>query len=170
MALGIMLPNVFKLCRLTERRFVPVQLPDPAMQRRIPGANIAQVALEMLHVHGVEADDRRVESDVCLCDLGAEIVGLFALGVVGSEVFFCAVQRAEEGGDGVFVGRGGRGEARFVDAVVDVVVGPFVCGFDVCAEGGGEEVDGGVGRREQGVEFGVEHTDYFRGLVGDDTL
>jgi hypothetical protein len=33
------------------------------------------------------------------------------------------------------------GEAGFVDAVVDIVVGPFVCGFDFFLQAGGEEFD-----------------------------
>jgi hypothetical protein len=33
------------------------------------------------------------------------------------------------------------GKAGFVDAIVDIVVGPFVCGFDFLLQVGGEEFD-----------------------------
>lgn len=39
----------------------------------ISAANIAEVALEVLHVDCVEADDGRVEADVLLCQAVAEV-------------------------------------------------------------------------------------------------
>ena len=67
--------------------------------------------------------------------------------------------------DGGFISGLGGGEAGFVDAVVDVVVGPRVCSFDVGAEGGGEEIDRGVFGGEEVVELGVKHADDFGGLL-----
>ncbi len=102
MALGIMFLDVFKLRRLAKRRYIPIQLSDPTMQRRIPGAYIADVAFEMLDVDGVEADDCCVEADVGFGDVTAEVVG--ARGGLGGEVGFGAREGGEEGLDGGFVG------------------------------------------------------------------
>ena len=70
------------------------------MQVRVPAADISDVALEVLNVDGVEADDGGVEADVGFGDGGAVVVG----GGVGGEVGFDAVERAEEGVHGFFVG------------------------------------------------------------------
>ena len=130
MTLSVMLLNMFKLRRLIERRHIPIQFPQPFMQRRVPGPDVPDVALEMLHVHGIEAHDGGVQSDVGFGDVGPEIIGRGVLG----QVLFCAVEGGEERCDGFLVGVLGGGEAGFVDAVVDVVVGPVVCCFDVCCQ------------------------------------
>lgn len=72
MTLGIMLLNMFKLRRLFTKRLgkVPVQVPHPLVQGRVARANVADVALEVLHVDRVEADNRRVEADVGFGDVG----------------------------------------------------------------------------------------------------
>ena len=67
MALRIMLLDVLKHRRPAEGRYIPIQLPDPPVQVRIPGADVADVALEVLDVDGIEADDGRVEPHVGLC-------------------------------------------------------------------------------------------------------
>lgn len=102
MTLGIMFLDMLKLCRLSKRRFIPIQFPEPAMQRRVPGSDIADVAFEMLDVDGVEADDGCVEADVGFGDGGAEVVG--AGGGLLGEVGFGTVEGREEGGNGGFVG------------------------------------------------------------------
>ena len=102
MALGIMFLDVFELRRLAKRRYIPIQLSHPTMQRRIPGAYVADVAFEMLDVDGVEADDGCVEADVGFGDVTAEVVG--AGGGLGGEVGFGAREGGEEGLDGGFVG------------------------------------------------------------------
>lgn len=163
MGLGIMFLNMLKLRRLPKRRHIPIQHPHPPMQRRIPRSDIPNVALEMLHVHGIEADDGGVEADVCLGDVLAVVVGSGVSGEVG----FGAIEGGEERCDGVFVGGLGGGEAGFVDAVVDVVVGPLVRGFDVVPPILGEQVDFLVLFWKKVVEFGVEHADYLAGLVAD---
>lgn len=56
----IMPLDVFELGRAPKRIHIPIQRPHPPMQRRIARPYVADVALEMLHVHGVEADDGRV--------------------------------------------------------------------------------------------------------------
>lgn len=75
-----MLLDMLKLRRLPEGRNIPVQMPEPFMQRRIPGSDIADVAFEMLDVDGVETDDGGVEADICFGDGGAEVVWRCVLG------------------------------------------------------------------------------------------
>ena len=75
MALRVVFLDMFELCCLSKSRDVPIQMPQPFVQSGIAGADVADVAFEMLHVHGVEADDGRVETDVCFGDLRAEVVG-----------------------------------------------------------------------------------------------
>jgi hypothetical protein len=84
--LCIMLLDMFELGRVLERRYIPVQMAHPLMQRRVPRANIADVALEVLHVYGVEADDRCEQSNVGFGDGGrGEKVGCRGLGEIGFE-------------------------------------------------------------------------------------
>ncbi len=55
---------MLKLCRVFERRHVPVQVPQPFVQRRIPRANIANIALEVLHVYRIESSNSRVQTHI----------------------------------------------------------------------------------------------------------
>ncbi len=64
----------------------------------------------------------------------------------------------------------GGGEARFVNAVVDIVVSPIIDSFDLLLKVGGEEIEFGVLFGEEVVKFVVEHPDDLRGFVGDDGL
>ena len=56
------------------------------------------------------------------------------------------------------------GKTGFVDAIVDIVVSPFIGGLDFLLEMFGEEVDFLIFLREDIIEFGVEHADDFAGL------
>ena len=67
---------------------------------RVPAPDISDVALKVLNVDGVKADDGGIKADVGFGDSGAIIVGRG----VGGKVGFSAVKRAEEGIDGLFVG------------------------------------------------------------------
>lgn len=169
MTLRIMLLNMFELRRLgPKRRHVPIQLPHPPVQIRVPRPDIADIALEVLDVDGVEADDSRVQADVGLRDVGPVVVWPTVIrGVVG-EMGFGVIERFEEGVDVFLVGFLGGGEAGFVHAVVDVVVGPIVGFVDFVLEGSGEEIDGFVLLGQQVVELGVHHADDFGGFVADD--
>jgi hypothetical protein len=51
--------DVLKVCRVLERRIVPVQLAHPAVQVRVPITDVADVALEVADVDRVKADDGR---------------------------------------------------------------------------------------------------------------
>lgn len=68
---------MLKLRRPPKRLMLPIQLPHPPMQMRVPRANIPHIALKVLDVDGVEANDGGVQSDVCLCDVrgGEEVRG-----------------------------------------------------------------------------------------------
>lgn len=99
-ALGVMLLDMFKPGRVSKRLAVPVQMPEPLVQRGIAGSDVADVALEMLDVHRIEADDGGVETHVGLGELRAKIVGIGVRGEVG----FGAIERAEEGLDAFLVG------------------------------------------------------------------
>lgn len=91
MTLGIMLPDMLELRRLPKRRDVPVEMPQPAMNSRIPRPNVTNIRLEVLHVYGVEADDGREQPDVDLCDIFAEVIGR-RRGVCFGQVFFDSVE------------------------------------------------------------------------------
>jgi hypothetical protein len=56
-------------------------------------------------------------------------------------VFLYSIQTLEQCSDGFLVSFLSGGEAGFVDAVVNIVVGPFVCGFDFLLQADGEEFD-----------------------------
>lgn len=155
MALCIVLLDVLKLRRILESRHIPVEVPQPFVQRRVPRADIADVALEMLHIDRVEADDGSVESHIRLRDVLAEIVGCGVL----RQVSLCPVQRRKEGSDRLLVGilgptnsvsmchhhRAGKlaillCESGLVDSVVNVVVSPLIRFFYLILEIFGEQV------------------------------
>ena len=88
---GVVFLDMFKIRGLAEGGVVPVQIPDPGVQVRVSGADVADVAFEVLHVDDVEADDGRVQADVEFRELGAEVVGADVVAVVGAQVRFGAV-------------------------------------------------------------------------------
>lgn len=157
MALGVMVLDVLELGGPTKRRLIPVEISHPLVQIGISAANISDVALEVLDVDGVEADDGRIEADVGLGDLVAEVERSRRF----SEVGFGAVERFEELLDILLVRFLGCREAGFVHAVVDVVISPGVGFFDLGLEVFGEEDDVFVFVLDQVVEFRVEHADDF---------
>lgn len=74
-----------------------------------------EIALEVLHVHRVEAHDRRIQPDVGFRELGAEEIRAGAAAQHGLD----AVEPREEREDVRFVHVLRGCEARFVYAVVD---------------------------------------------------
>lgn len=164
MTLRIMFLDVLEIRRLTERRQIPIEATYPAMNGGEPRADITQITFEMLDVDRVEANDGCEEADIGLGDGFAEEKGRG--GELLGQVSFDFIQRGKKRRDGFFV-RFLRGcEAGFVDAVVDIVVDPFVGGVDGTAVGCGEEVDFLVLFWDEVVEFMVEHSDDF-GALGD---
>jgi len=89
-----------ELGRPSKSLVLPVAVPHPLMQRRIPAPDLPEVALEVLHVDGVEADDGRVQAHVGFGGVGAVVVRAGGLGEFG----FGAVEGCEEGLDVLFVG------------------------------------------------------------------
>lgn len=74
MALRVMLLDMFELRGILEGRNVPVQVAHPLVEMRISAANVGEIALEVLDVYRVKADDCGEETDVGFCDRGAEVV------------------------------------------------------------------------------------------------
>lgn len=66
--------DMLELCRLPKGRDIPVQLPQPFVQRRITRSDIADVAFEMLNVDGVETNNGGVETNVGFSYVLAEVV------------------------------------------------------------------------------------------------
>ena len=91
----------------------------------------------MLHVNWVEAHDGRVQPDVRLRDLCPEVIRRSVL----AQMFLCAIEGREERRDGLFVGVLRGSKTGFVDPVVDIVVGPFVRGFDFIPQLLGKQID-----------------------------
>ena len=100
MTLCVVFLDMLKLRRLSESGYIPVQMPQPLMQRRVPRADIADIALKMLDVDGVEPNDGGIKANVCFGDGFAEVIGCRVL----CQVSFRTVKGGEEGLDGLFVG------------------------------------------------------------------
>ena len=126
--LAIVLLDMFKVGRVPVLRMPPVHALEPIVQHGILATNHAEVALEVLHVDGVEADQRAVHAHVQLRHVLAEDVRA----AVAVDDLLQRVQCAEDWWEVLFV-RGLVGcEAGFVDACVQVVadpVGNFVDGL-----------------------------------------
>ena len=99
-ALSIMLPDMFKLRRLPESGDTPIQISEPFVQSRISGADVADVAFEVLNINRVETDDGGVQAYVRFGNLFSEIERSRVLGQMG----FGAVKRVEQGSKGFLVG------------------------------------------------------------------
>lgn len=97
--LCVVIFDMLKLRSVLERRYVPVQLPQPLMHRRITRSDITDVALEMLHVDRVEANNGGVEANVCLGNVGTKIVRSSMF----SKVSLGAVEGGEKGPDGISI-------------------------------------------------------------------
>ena len=163
-ALRIMILNVLKLRRGAKRLDIPIQLAQPFVQVRKAAADVGDVALEVLHVDGVEADDGGVEAHICFGDLLSKVIRLRML----RQVLLRARQRLEKRVHGGLVGVLGGGETGLVDAVVDVVVGPFVRRVDLLLQRLGVQIHVLVFLGQEAIEFGIEHADDLTGLVADD--
>jgi len=57
MTQSIMLLDMIKLCRIFKCRNIPIQMPQPLMYPGISRPNIPNVALEVLYVDRIEADN-----------------------------------------------------------------------------------------------------------------
>lgn len=75
MAFGVMLLDMFKLCRFGECRYIPIQISQPLMKRRIARADIANVAFEMLHVYWIEPHNGSVQTNICFSNGLSKVKG-----------------------------------------------------------------------------------------------
>ena len=92
-AAGVVVLDVEEVGGVAEGGVVPVQVTHPLVDGRVAGADVADVALEVLDVDGVEADDGGEEADVGLGRVrGGEEEGCRG----GGEGGFHAVERGEE--------------------------------------------------------------------------
>ena len=149
----------------------------------VAAADVANVALKVLHIDGVEADDGCEEADVLLCEAVAEVEWTAGLG----KVCFRTIQGFEELGDGLLVGFLGAnrmlvwildvmawqevpGKTRLVDTVVDVIVSPLVRLLDLRLQVLRKKNHVLVLVVQQVVEFCVEHANDLAGLVADNGL
>lgn len=164
MALSVMELNVLELSSVVESRNIPVELADPAVNGREAGADITQIALEVLHVDRVEADDSSEQSDISLGDLIAEEVGLRG-GLLLRKMSLNLVERAKERSDSLFVGFLSGCKAGLVHAVVDVIIDPFIGSIDISLQGLGEQVHLLELLWEDIIELGIEHADNFSALL-----
>lgn len=166
MRLGIVLLDMLKLRRILERRAIPVQLSHPLMNRRISRSNIPDITLEVLNIHGIESNDRRVQSDVNLCDLVAEVVWTRR----AREVLFHFIEGFEELRDCFLVGVLCRSEAGLVNTVVDVVVRPLVDFVNLALEILRQQIHVLVLVCHQLIKLVVKHTNDLRTLIVHDPL
>ena len=70
----VMLLDVLEVGRVLERGHIPVHRPQPAVERGIAGPDVSDVALEVLDVDDVEADQGHEEADVGFGHVRAVVV------------------------------------------------------------------------------------------------
>lgn len=70
----IMVLDMLKTGGVLESRHGPIQVPQPFVDVRVLIPNHALVRLEKRHVDRVESDHGDIQPNICLCDLGTEIV------------------------------------------------------------------------------------------------
>lgn len=58
-----------------------------------------------------------------------------------------------------------RSKARFVDPIIDIVIGPLICIFNLCPEFLRKEVYALILVGDYVIEFCIEHADDFAGLI-----
>lgn len=116
-----------KFSRILECRNVPIEIPQPFVDMRVSGADIANVGLEMLNVDDVEANDGGVETNIRFGDVLAEVVRVCGLG----KVFLDTVEGGEELSDGLIICLFRGGKSGSIDTIVDVVVCPVIGGLDI---------------------------------------
>ena len=141
----------------------------------------------MLHIDWVEANDGSIEANICFSDVGTKIKwsSMFC------KMSFGAVKGGKKRVDGFLVrflrsdnsqlvgkvlqrgdlGRATttsvRSKARFVDPVVDVIIGPIVCPFNLCSQSLRKEVNALILAGKYVIKCGIEHAYNFAGLNVD---
>ena len=69
---------MIELGRILEGGNVPVKFPQPIVDGREATTDVLEVALEVLHVHWIEADDGGIETNIRFSQGIAEHIGSFA--------------------------------------------------------------------------------------------
>jgi hypothetical protein len=110
--------NMLEIRRVSKCRHIPVQIPQPTMDRRIRVTDHAFVGFEQAYIDRIKADDGDVEADVDFGDLRAKVV---RTGVVGrEEMLLNLVEVGEEVVNGGFVGCLGGGETALAISKVGI--------------------------------------------------
>lgn len=152
------------------------------MKVRVSTADVANIALEVLDVYRVEADDGGEKADISLSQPITKVKWTFRF----FKVRLRMVEGLEQGVDVFLVGllcSGSRSvsdasiekidircKARLIHAVVDVVVSPFIRLHDLSLQVFGKQVNSLVLLRQEMVECCVEHPDDLARLVGHDAV
>ena len=128
--------NVEKCCVLERMAIyrlvcIPVKAPQPLTQPRVIVTDHFQVAHEDVDVRDVEADQSRVEADICLGELFSEKVRRVA-GL--PQVLLESVQGVEQRVEIGFIGFLRCRKARLIDAIVNRVIDPLVHLVDLLAQ------------------------------------
>ena len=103
-------------------RVIPIQLPNPFMNVRIPTPNIPYIRFEMLNVYSIKSNYRCIQPNIRFGDVLAVKIGAFG----GGEVFFDVVERREEFSHGFGICFLCSCEAASVDAIINTRINPFV--------------------------------------------
>jgi len=156
----IMTLNVHEIGRLLEPRDLPVQMFQPGIDFGIIVADGADVGFKVLHVHRIETDDGRVETDIRFCQFIAEEIFRFG------EHVFDTIQRFEKWKDVIFVSLLGCCKATFVHAIVDSVVYPRIRLVNQFRQFGRVECNSPLLLRQKRIEFRIKHSNNFTKSAG----
>ena len=160
----IVLLDMFKLRRRPKRLNIPIQLPQPLVQRRKPAPNILDIAFEMLHVHHIKSHNRRVQPNIRFRNLLAKVIRLRML----SEVFLRPRQSVKEREHSSLIRFLRRRKARSVNTVIYQIIRPLVRQIDFLPQGLRIQIHIPVLLGKQAVELGVEHANNIAALVAHD--
>lgn len=152
---------MLKLRSLSECRHVPVQVPHPLVDGRIPTSDVPKVRLEVLNIHCIESHDGGVQSHITFSDLIAPVVRPWA----ALEVFLYSVQRLKQSNDVLLICFLSCGKTRLVNSIIDEIVYPGVLLFNLRAKVLREEYNVLVLLGKDIVKLAVEHANDIRRLI-----
>lgn len=93
MTFRVVIFDVLELRCLAKRWNIPIEMSQPSMQSWIAGSDVADVALEVLHIDWVEANNSGVKAYISFSDVLTEIVWIGMRGQVG----FSTVKGGKQG-------------------------------------------------------------------------
>ena len=146
MTSGVVPFDVLKLCCASKRVIIPVQISQPRMDAGISRPDITNVALEMLNIHWIKSDNRRVprketrfvsnavltrlirsgrysQSQINFADVLAEPERSIFLSF---QMLFHSIESFEEQFDILLVGCASCSKTGLVYAIVDRVIDPII--------------------------------------------